>query len=292
MKLKTICLHTATLLFLSLNLVAAEPIVKNGDKIAFLGDSITQQGVGLPSGYVNLVMKGLAVNDIKAEMIPAGISGHKSDQMLARLEKDVLNKKPQIMTLSCGVNDVWHGAKGIQLPQYKENITKIVEQAQAANIKVVILTSTMIKEDQANPENQKLVEYNNFLREIAKEKGCPLADLNAEMQASIKELASKMPKPANGNYLTSDGVHMGPLGNMMMAEGVLKALGLDQAQLEKAKEAWLETPDLCELVIPVKTKLNIRQYLKYMEMPAADKNALNDSLNKELSKFAESLTKK
>ena len=73
-------------------------------------------------------------------IIGAGISGHKSNQMLERLERDVLSKKPDWMTLSCGVNDVWHGAKGVALPEYQKNITEIVDKAQAANVKVIILT--------------------------------------------------------------------------------------------------------------------------------------------------------
>ena len=58
-----------------------EPIIKSGDKLAFLGDSITQFGNSKPVGYVNLVMKGLEVAGISAEKIPAGVSGHKSPQM-------------------------------------------------------------------------------------------------------------------------------------------------------------------------------------------------------------------
>ena len=40
--------------------------VKNNDRIAFLGDSITAQGNSFQAGYVNLVMTGLQVNGIKA----------------------------------------------------------------------------------------------------------------------------------------------------------------------------------------------------------------------------------
>ena len=80
--------------------LVAEIKVKSGDKIAFLGDSITQGGWSNPAGYVRLVIAGLEANGVHAEPVPAGISGHKSDQMLARLEKDVLSKKPQWMTLS------------------------------------------------------------------------------------------------------------------------------------------------------------------------------------------------
>ena len=87
-------------------------LAKPDASIAFLGDSITQQGAG-PLGYVTLVLKGLEANGIQVKGIKAGISGHKSNNMLARLERDVLRHKPTIMTLSCGVNDVWHGKNGV-----------------------------------------------------------------------------------------------------------------------------------------------------------------------------------
>src|SRR6185436_702383 len=94
---------------------SAEIAVKSGEKIGFLGDSITAGGWSNPAGYVRLVIAGLAANGVNAEPVPAGISGHKSNQMLERLERDVLSKKPQWMTLSCGVNDVWHGKFGVPL---------------------------------------------------------------------------------------------------------------------------------------------------------------------------------
>ena len=229
---------------------AAGIAVKNGEKIAFLGDSITAGGWGNPGGYVRLVMAGLEANGIKAEAVPAGISGHKSDQMLARLEKDVLSKKPQWMTLSCGVNDVWHGPKGVPLDDemaksggydanvaargtYQKNITAIVEQASAAGVKPVILTATVIQEDLASPQNTKLAPYNDFLRQLAKEKNLPLADLFGMFADRIK--AENKP---GSKVLTSDGVHMNAEGNKLMAIGVLKALGFDDAELEKAKSAW------------------------------------------------------
>ena len=212
---------------------AGDVAVKDGQKIAFMGDSITQAGAG-PQGYVTLVMRGLEANGVKAVSIPAGISGHKSNQMLERLDRDVLSKKPDWMTLSCGVNDVWHGEKGVPLEQYKTNITQIVDKCQAAGVKVMILTSTMIGEDQPNANNQKLIAYNDFLKSLAKEKKCLLADLNADMQAAL----AKAGADKKGNKLTGDGVHMNPAGNQMMATGVLKAFGLTDAQLEKAKQSW------------------------------------------------------
>ena len=143
--------------------------VTKGQKIAFLGDSITAAGCAR-GGYCQLVLDGLRRQCVEVTGGFAGIGGHKSNQMLARLEKDVLEHKPDWMTLSCGVNDVWHGARGVALEPYEKNIAEIVTRAQAAGVKVMLLTSTMIREDQSNALNQKLLPYNAFLKELSKEK--------------------------------------------------------------------------------------------------------------------------
>lgn len=81
------------------------------------------------------------------------------------MDNDVISKKPQWMTLSCGVNDVWHFKlrlgkqtfQGVSLEDYKKNIAAIIDKAQAANIKVMILTATMIGEDPERELNKNLV---------------------------------------------------------------------------------------------------------------------------------------
>ncbi len=249
--LRTVLTAAAITVFGILPRASAEIAVKSGDKIAFLGDSITAGGWSNPAGYVRLVIAGLDANGIKAEPVPAGISGHKSDQMLARLDKDVLSKKPQWMTLSCGVNDVWHGKRGVPLDDaaaakpgeydekvadrgtYKKNITAIIENATKAGAKPVILTATVIHEDLGNAENARLAPYNDFLRALAKSKHFPLADLNA----LFRERIQKENKPGT-KILTGDGVHMNGEGNKLMAVGVLQAFGLDAAQIEKARASW------------------------------------------------------
>jgi lysophospholipase L1-like esterase len=232
---------------------SAEILVKSGEKIGFLGDSITAAGWGNPAGYVHLVVAGLAANGVNVVPVPAGVGGHKSNDMLARLERDVLSKKPQWMTLSCGVNDVWHGVKGVPLDDaqaaatvyekrndiepekgtYKKNITEIVEKAQAAGAKVMILTATVIREDLNTPENHKLAAYNDFLRQVAKEKHLLLADLNEDFQKRI----TAENKPGQ-KVLTVDGVHMNTEGNKLMATGILKAFGLNESEIKKAQESW------------------------------------------------------
>jgi len=281
----SIILMTLAAFCASATVAAAQDIaIKDGQKLAFLGDSITQFGMNTPSGYCRLVLSGLEANGIKVQPIGAGISGNTSKDMIGRLDRDVISKKPDLMTLSCGVNDVWHGKTGVEFEPYKKNITDIIDKAQAAGIKVVVLASTMILEDAGNDNNKKLAAYNDFLRDIAKEKGCSFADLNADMQAEVK---------ANGGgnskhfpVLTVDGVHMNPLGNRMMARGVLRALGLNDDQLKKADAAWLDVPAACRA--DALGLVTIRQWDQLNAAAAKQNRPINELLNEVYSKALES----
>lgn len=277
----------------------ADIAVKEGQKIGFLGDSITAGGWSNPGGYVRLVIAGLEANGIKATPAPAGISGHKSNQMLERLKRDVLDKKPDWMTLSCGVNDVWHGSKGVPLDQYKANITAIIDQCQAAGVKVVILTATVIGEELDNDNNKKLAVYNDFLRTLVREKKCLLADLNAMFQEAIKAHPNTTGKP--GRLLTSDGVHMNSAGDQLMAKGILQAVGCSEAQIKKAQAAWLDLPGGGTVRarfdagkgqrLEVTCSLTLREHEKLQAAVAKESKPLSDLLNAALVADVKSLLK-
>ena len=275
----------------TVNSPAGELLVKSGDKLAFMGDSITQFGAETPGGYVKLVISGLDANGIKVEPVFAGFSGRQSNHMLDGVERDVLSKKPNVMTLSCGVNDVWHGVKGVPLDKYKENITALVDKVQAAGVKPVILTSTMIFENPDGNFNQTLAAYNDFLRAFAQERKLPLADLNSQMQAAVKKAGEmNATKPVKDNYLTIDGVHMAPQGDQMMAEGVLRTLGLDDAQMAKAKAKWLEIPASTRL--QTKKMVTLKEYNRLAETAAKNNLSVGEYFDREMDKAVEALLSK
>ncbi|HEX9995767.1 MAG TPA: SGNH/GDSL hydrolase family protein [Abditibacterium sp.] len=269
-------LITSTVLFFNSLHSRAEIIVKPGESIAFLGDSITRDGAANPGGYVRLVESGLASQGVNVTVIPAGIGGHKSNDMLGRLEKDVLSKKPTWMALSVGVNDVWQGARGVALEEYKANVTAILDRAQQAGVKVIIFTATQIGLPGTNAENLKLAGYNDFLRETAKARNLPLADLNAVMVAEQESFQ----KAGIKRTLTVDGVHMNIYGNLVMAKGVLATLGLDNTQLATVQAKWNEMPGLYE--VSPKLKLSLKE-LAALEAHAASHNKSLDAFVSELT---------
>lgn len=202
-------------------------LVKPGDRISFMGDSITQQG-----GYVRLVdfVLKTACPDLRLPpFVNTGVSGQKAENMEPRFEKDMkLADKPAWTFISVGINDVWHRAgqphDPAVLAAYKENVSKMVDKAQTAGAKAVLLTPTVIQEDVGSEGNKRLVMYVEAMKSVAAERKCELVNLH---DLFLKAIAKK---PATLK-LTTDGVHMGPYGDAIMAIGVLRALGVPDAAI-------------------------------------------------------------
>ena len=209
--------------------------LQDGDTIVFLGDSITQAGAQ-PEGYVSLFQLFCDVNGYEVRVINAGISGHKSNDMLTRLQKDVLDHRPTWVSISCGVNDVWHqflpNHTGVPLEEFQKNMNEIVDRCLQAGAKVLLLTATPIHEKLDSPENLLLRGYNEFLRRLAQEKKLLLCDLHQTMAEWYQQ------KRNEENLLTTDGVHMNPRGNRIMAAEILRALGAAPRELNAAKQRW------------------------------------------------------
>jgi lysophospholipase L1-like esterase len=275
MPLKTLLLLSLALLLPQLT--RAELLVKDGQSVAFLGDSITAQGTDVPGGYVKLVVAGLSTLGVHITMIPAGAGGNTSKDMLARLDKDVISKKPDWMTLSCGVNDVWHGAAGVDLEDYKTNITSILDQCQAAHIQVLVMTATCIQENDTFEENKKLAAYNDWLRATAKARNLPLADESAAYWAALKAAP-----PHQGNFLTNDGVHPNPAGHQIMASTILAAFGATPAQVARAQQDWVNMPNSANLEVHTDFMIGpitIAGYRKIVALAQAHHTSVSDYSN-------------
>jgi lysophospholipase L1-like esterase len=224
-------------------------VIKTGESIAFLGDSITAGG-GNHGGYCRLVVHGLKTKGIRVNGIYAGIPGNKSSDMLLRLDR-LLQRKPDHLFLSVGVNDVWHTdptakigvykpspGMGVQFDHYKVYVPQILDRCKAAGTKVIMSTFTQITEDPEFRLNKKANIYNDFLRSLAKKRNLPIALLNEAAFARIAELKAKGTSDRNPNMISSDGIHPTAIGHQTMALGILETMGFSDKELVAAEKEW------------------------------------------------------
>ena len=216
------------------------PTLQGVKRIVMMGDSITQQGAS-PKGYVTLVDQTLLKEFPGApiEVINAGISGEKATDMHRRFQRDVLDRHPDLVTLSVGVNDVWHdfmtpewshrtpngdSGAGVKLPVYIQEVEAMVTEAQAAGAKMMLVSPTLIYENLDSAENKRLKEYVDAERDIARRHHAMFVDLNREFHDAVD--AYQRGAGRTTLLLTVDGVHMNDAGNALMANSILRGLGV------------------------------------------------------------------
>ena len=147
-------------------------------RIVFFGDSITEAGAA-PGGYVAMIKDALQRRGSTAEVIGAGVSGNKVEQLQARIDNDVIAKKPTTVVVYIGINDVWHwtigipGAKGSTKEEFEAGLRTVIAKIQGTGAKVILCTPSVIGEKKAgaNPEDAMLEEYSAISRRVAGETG-------------------------------------------------------------------------------------------------------------------------
>lgn len=195
-----------------------EFILKPNDRIAFYGDSITEQQL-----YTNYVESYLAARfpELKLTFFNAGAGGDTAPGAARRLQRDVLNLKPTVVTLCFGMND------GQRRTEFLAGMRELISRLKAANVRVVLLTPGMA--DAVASPRMAALGYNEVLRvladdvlALAREENLPSADLHRLMN----DVDARGRAADPGFCMIPDGGHPDPGGHLVMAFGVLQALGV------------------------------------------------------------------
>jgi lysophospholipase L1-like esterase len=198
--------------------------LKKGDRIIFFGDSLTalagaeQPKQHVTKGYVRLVQETLQEThkdkNIEVDWVATG--GHTVPDLLKRVDKDVLAKKPTIVVIQIGCND----ARRIPKETFKSSLEELIDRLHQAQIQVVQCTLTSVGEkfDGTNKDDPKLDEFAEIQRQVAKAKKVPINDLR---QAFVAHWKKHNPDNQPKGILTYDGNHFNDAGHKFVAEQML-----------------------------------------------------------------------
>ena len=126
--------------------------------ILFQGDSITDAGRSYERndmrgrGYATMVSGELGLSyPEEYEFINRGISGNRIVDIYARMKSDIINLKPDYMSLLIGVNDVWHefyeNPNGVATDKFEKVYSMLIEELKEAlpDLKIMILEPFVLK---------------------------------------------------------------------------------------------------------------------------------------------------
>lgn len=217
----------------------AEPIFKDGDRVCFVGNSITNNGL-----FYNYISQFYATRypERKVLFVNCGISGDVTQGIINRLDSDILVHKPTWSVLMIGMNDVSRNlyAKsrenepGIEdkkrkaLELYRKNLEIIVKKLLEDGRKLILQKPTIYDQtgDLAAENfygvNDALKKCADYGQELADKYHLPTVDYWTIMTDLNKKLQAKDPK---ATIIGPDRVHPAGPGHLIMAYAFLKATG-------------------------------------------------------------------
>lgn len=200
-------------------------------RILFQGDSITDfmrsrdndnfRGMG----YTTLVSAELGFDyPNEYEFINRGISGDRIVDIYARIKKDIINLKPDVLSILIGINDVWHeleAGNGVATEKFEKVYNLIIEEVKAElpDIRIMIFEPFVLK---GSATEEKWEEF----RRDAEEKAAAskrVAEKNNLEFIPLMEKFDKLTEKVSSGYWLYDGVHPTAMGFELIAREWIKA---------------------------------------------------------------------
>lgn len=252
----------------------AEFAIRDGDRVVFLGDSITEQR--LYTTYVEAYAL-TRHPDWKLRFRNVGWGGDTAwlrqrahpdegrlfaakdeaqqkmveDSVGRGLGRDVLPLKPTFVTVKFGMND--HSYQAFRpdiFGAYTRSQSEIAKVLSGAGARVAFLTPQPIEERRVDPDkdvrNQSLRQFSDGLRDVAARGNALFVDQFAPYMGLMLAERAKNPQAYIGG---GDAVHPGPSGQTLMAWAVLKGLGAtpDVSNAEVAADTRKASGEHCRV---------------------------------------------
>ena len=212
----------------------------NEKVILFQGDSITDCGRDREKathrgrGYAQLVTAHLMCNEPYRYICHnRGISGNRVVDLYARIRRDMINLKPDYMSILIGINDVWHeygSGNGVDAAKFEMVYGLMIEELQRdlPQLKIMILEPFVLPGSATWTDEEHPGRWEYFVEECALRRAAAkrIAEKYGLLYVPLQELFDKVNQDAPMGYWLSDGVHPTPAGHELIKGEWLKAFEL------------------------------------------------------------------
>lgn len=207
--------------------------LKNGDRVVFYGDSITDNGAY--TKYVELFVR-LRYPDLDVRFFNAGVGGDRVSggwmgPVNDRLTRDLFARKPTVITVMLGMNDGGYQASKPEIENaFKTGYQHIVERfkKEAPNARVFLIKPSPFDDITRAPGwpggyNGVMKSFSDYIDGLAKSNGYASVDFNTPVVNMLEK--AKTENAEQSAKIIGDRVHPGGAGHLVMAEQLLLSWG-------------------------------------------------------------------
>ena len=197
-------------------------------KLLFFGDSLTDMyrnfdlSVDMSTSYGTGFVFDIAAQLMYErpgfyQILNRGVGGNKITDLYARYQKDVIEEKPEYLTILIGINDVWHEIatkSGTSLDVFQETYLKMIKdiKEKLPDTKIILMEPFFTigaATKGAMDRFAYIFEYAKVVKEIAENTDCIFIPLQKDFDEAIKN--------GGETQLLFDGIHTNPGGAHLIA---------------------------------------------------------------------------
>jgi lysophospholipase L1-like esterase len=207
--------------------------LKDGDRVVFYGDSITEQKLytNFAETFVLTRFPHLNVSFVNSGWGGDRVTGGGGGPIERRLQRDVFPFKPTVVTVMLGMNDGGYRPLDDKIYEtYTRGYQKIVSDLKRAlpGVRLTLIQPSPYDDVTRPPTfeggyNATMLRFAAFVKELAAKEGALTADLNTPVVAALEKANAADAKQAQ--RIINDRVHPGAGGHVLMAAALLKAWG-------------------------------------------------------------------
>lgn len=213
-------------------------IFQDMDRIVFAGDSVTDMGSAQPVGeglfdnlgigYVRIIDNLLAAcyPELRIRITNAGISGNTSRDLLERFDRDVVELKPDWVSICIGINDVWRQFDTPAIPdgqvlpeEYAQNVEQMITRVKDDVKGVFLLSPYYMEPNREDRMRARIDEYVAICAGLAQKHGCIYVD--------FQKMYEDYCKIRHSTFLAWDRIHPSRVGSTLMARAFLEKCEFD-----------------------------------------------------------------
>ncbi|WP_308983462.1 SGNH/GDSL hydrolase family protein [Thalassobacterium sedimentorum] len=216
---------------------AAIPQFQDGDRVCFVGDSITHAGYYHTYVYLYYLTR---FPEREFRIWNRGIAGDQARNVLRRFDAEIGSLNPTISTVMLGMNDVGRPLystektdeatlreQASEYARYTRDMQRVIEELQGAGSEVILITPSIydqtVETDRENRYgvNDGLGRFSDFIKDYARANEVGYVDFYDAMNIITAELQSKDP---SASIIGKDRIHPDPdPGHFIMGYQFLKA---------------------------------------------------------------------
>ncbi|WP_337100078.1 SGNH/GDSL hydrolase family protein [Paenibacillus sp. YIM B09110] len=207
-------------------------------KLVMIGDSITDcdrarpRGEGLfgaiGKGYVSLVdaLLTAAYPEFGIRVVNMGTGGNTVRDLNERWQTDVLDLKPDWLSIMIGINDVWRQydlpaqtEQHVYINEYEDTLEQLVSSTRTQLQGLVLMTPFYIEPNEADAMRSTMDQYGKVVKKIADKYDAHFVDTQAAFNQVLNHIYP--------GTLAWDRVHPNMAGHAVIARAFLRAIGYD-----------------------------------------------------------------